>query len=265
MASGRRTSRCCLTLQRWANNLSLLYIPNYVVAGKGRSGTLACAYLLTLEQAPTPPRLQRSYAAAEWAERRAEMLINEVETDEDELPDSSAPPSTTETAPPRGVLNVREIPLTTSPSATLDVPPVDSTSTTPSPTSQSAPKSTSTKSQGSTLESVIALHTSRRMQSAPDASKAKQGVSIPSQRRFLGYWSRLIDGAAPAGMWRINNAKGLEDRQRVRLGTVRVIMRDDASLKQRGMRLFNTILDRAVGGGSDGKKGKGDVWVSLAR
>lgn len=240
-------------------------------AGKGRSGTLACAYLLTLEQAPSPPRLQRSYTAAEWAERRAEMLINEVETDEDELPDSPAPQSATEPVAPSGVLNAKEAPLTASPSPSLNVPPPDSTATALFPTSQTPaksqtpPKSESTKPPGTTLESVIALHTSRRMQTAPDASKGKQGVSIPSQRRFLGYWSRLIEGAAPPGIWHINDAQGLDGRQRVQLGTIRVTMRDDASLKQRGMRFLNTFLDRAVGGGSDGKKGKGDVWVSLAR
>jgi hypothetical protein len=30
------------------------------------------------------------------------------------------------------------------------------------------------------------------------------------------------------------------------------------------MRIINNILDRAVGG-AEGKKGKGDIWVSLAR
>lgn len=115
------------------------------------------------------------------------------------------------------------------------------------------------------------------MQTPRDGGKVKQGVSIPSQRRFLGYWSRLIEGAAPSGMWGINKATdGLpnnvssvdvtaNDKQRVQLATIRVTMRDDASLKQRGMKIVNAFLDRAVGGGSDGKKGKGDVWVSLAR
>ncbi|KAG9104575.1 Telomerase protein component 1 [Ceratobasidium sp. 392] len=241
-------------------------------AGKGRSGTLACAYLLTLEQTPTPPRLQRSYAPKEWAERRAEMLINEVESDEDELPDQSATTSPSETAPPTGILNANDRPTSASPPTTLDVRPSSSISAAPSPTSTAAPKFGSNK-QGSTLESVIALHTSRRMQNSPDPNKAKQGVSIPSQRRFLGYWSRLIDGAAPPGMWGINRLANdrlpidslPNDTQRIRLGTIRVTMRDDASIKQRGMRFLNSVLDRAVGGGAEAKKGKGEVWVSLAR
>ncbi|KAG8694399.1 Telomerase protein component 1 [Ceratobasidium sp. 394] len=56
-----------------------------------------------------------------------------------------------------------------------------------------------------------------------------------------------------------------DDTQRVQLDTIRVTMRDDASLKQRGFRILNSFLDRAVGGGADARKGKGDVWVSLAR
>ncbi|QRV81977.1 Dual specificity phosphatase, catalytic domain [Ceratobasidium sp. AG-Ba] len=235
-------------------------------AGKGRSGTLACAYLLTLEQTPTPPRLQRSYASKEWAERRAEMLIDEVESDEDEVPDPSASKPKTE-MPSTGILNSKNGRLTDSPSATLDIPPTDPASTNPSPVSTNSTK------QATTLESVIALHTSRRMQTSSDPSKVKQGVSIPSQRRFLGYWSRLIEGASPAGMWGINKptsdslpADSLPDAQQlIRLGTIRVTMRDDASLKQRGFRFINSFLDRAVGGGADAKKGKGEVWVSLAR
>ncbi|KAJ1302056.1 hypothetical protein OPQ81_000890 [Rhizoctonia solani] len=236
-------------------------------AGKGRSGTLACAYLLTLEQTPTPPRLQRSYAAKEWAERRAEMLIDEVESDEEDIhqPDvtHSKESNSTKAKEPKGILNAKEAPLTLSPQMTLD-PPANSKSSEASPVSPSP----SVKSKkGSTLESVIALHTSRRMQTPREGGKVKQGVSIPSQRRFLGYWSRLLDGAVPAGMWGINGGSDdAEDRQRVRLDTIRLTMRDDSSVKQRGMKIINSLLDRAVG--NEGKKGKGGslgVACSLRR
>ncbi|KAB5590839.1 Ptenb protein [Ceratobasidium theobromae] len=265
-------------MQEWLAGGEHRVVVLHCKAGKGRSGTLACAYLLTLEQTPTPPRLQRSYAAKEWAERRAEMLINEVESDEEEIPEGSASAPVpgvskeNEPAASKGVLQTKGGPLTQSPSATLDVMSLDSTSSQTSPVSPSPSISKSSAGKkGLTLESVIALHTSRRMQTPPEGGKVKQGVSIPSQRRFLGYWSRLIDGASPAGMWAINKATYSNtdlagaDKQRVRLSTIRVTMRDDASLKQRGMKILNSFLDRAVGGGSDGKKGKGDVWVSLAR
>ncbi|CAE6399262.1 unnamed protein product [Rhizoctonia solani] len=192
------------------------------------------------------------------------MLIDEVESDEEEIHQDDTKTSKTaeSTKPkePKGLLNAKEAPLTVSPSSTLDIP-ANSKSSEPSPVS---PSPSAKAKKGSTLESVIALHTSRRMQTPREGGKVKQGVSIPSQRRFLGYWSRLIDGAAPPGIWTTDEGSNdTENRQRVRLGTIRLTMRDDASVKQRGMKIINSILDRAVG--NEGKKGKGEVWVSLAR
>ncbi|EJT99350.1 hypothetical protein DACRYDRAFT_118087 [Dacryopinax primogenitus] len=59
-------------------------------AGKGRSGTIACAYLLTLEAPPTGPKLQKSMTAKEWAVRRAEELLRLAEEDLEELEDWEA-------------------------------------------------------------------------------------------------------------------------------------------------------------------------------
>ncbi len=56
------------------------------------------------------------------------------------------------------------------------------------------------------LEDVIALHTARRMKGpSKSGQKLKQGVSIPSQRRWLYYWSVVLNARLPAwvlGGWR---------------------------------------------------------------
>ena len=53
-----------------------------LTAGKGRSGTLACSYLLSLEDSPTPPRLERRYSAKQWAKVRADELMQAMPDDE---------------------------------------------------------------------------------------------------------------------------------------------------------------------------------------
>ena len=74
-------------------------------AGKGRSGTLACSYLLTLEEVPTDLRLERSHTRKEWARKRAsEMMaavtsISEHDT-VDAQPEAQASRSETPEAPP---------------------------------------------------------------------------------------------------------------------------------------------------------------------
>lgn len=49
-------------------------------AGKGRTGTLAVAYMLSCGETPTPPKLQRSYTKEQWATRTADRLLEAVET-----------------------------------------------------------------------------------------------------------------------------------------------------------------------------------------
>ena len=124
-----------------------------------------------------------------------------------------------------------------------------------------------------TLEDVLALHTSRRMKapSSPD-KKLKHGVSIPSQRRWLQYWSLVLADASPPGFWSISDPATPKTESRVRLTEIRVRMRELGGVKMNLLRVADKLLEKSNGSRSTGRKGtsvldrgKGPVWISLAR
>ncbi|KAJ7512033.1 hypothetical protein B0H11DRAFT_2151772 [Mycena galericulata] len=199
-------------------------------AGKGRSGTLACTYLLSCDETPRPPVLERSHSASEWAKIRANDVMEAIEHEEDATP----PPLET---------------VTEAQAAEAETP-------------AGAPL----KSLADSLKGVLDLHTARRMKPPGANGKGKQGVSIPSQRRWLHYWALLLAHEAPPHLW---SASPPAPRPKVRLTRVTLRMREAGAMKLQLVRAATAVIDRTSLGKSGSVQaraaGGGHVWVSLAR
>ncbi|KAJ7076063.1 phosphatases II [Mycena belliarum] len=208
-------------MTQWLDGAPERVIVLHCKAGKGRSGTLACTYLLSLVQ----PTLGGSQ---EGARDLAEEVMQAVE--EEEGAEQPALPT-----------------LTESPAA-------------PEPPAADAPKPPPSFTDA--LNGVLDLHTSKRMKPVAAHEKAKPGVSIPSQRRWLHYWAQLLAHEAPHHLWTVP-APPAAQRPKVRLTRITVRMREAGAVKLNLVRAATAVLDRT----SLAKPGAGGgpVWVSLAR
>jgi len=129
-----------------------------VPAGKGRSGTLACAYILSLG----PKQLERCCDLEIWTLVQADLTTEVVS--EEPLAD------------PRSKMERME-------STILDISP------------NKEDKSISGSPRADTVQRVLDLHTARRMKLSDQCTKP--GISIPSQRRWLHYWSLHLRNRMP--------------------------------------------------------------------
>ncbi|TBU41726.1 phosphatases II [Dichomitus squalens] len=212
-------------------------------AGKGRSGTMACAYLLTLDVAPSAPSLERSATEIEKAKSRAEQVMNAVPADGDAAEVIGA---TTQQGEDLVKLELAD-------EGSEDKSKVNA-------------GDASRKDATNSLSHVLDLHTSRRMKrpSSPSA-KLKQGVSIPSQRRWLYYWSLILAHQAPLDFWSVDPAVLARPSPKVRLTQIRLRMRELGGFKANLVRAANALLDSAGKKIDAQSRSSSQVWASLAR
>ena len=192
---------------------------------------MACAYLLTLADLPRPPGATN---VEESAKQRAEDLMNIMPADVD---------ASVNAEPQSDAASSSSDPIKHELSVVSDEP-------------RELPARAST-AQTASLDDVLQLHTAGRMKrpSSPGA-KTKHGVSTPSQRRWLYYWSLLLAHTGPRAFWAPDVRA-----PRVRLTRLVLRMRALSGTKAGLLRAANAFLDRT----GRGKAGGAAVWASLAR
>ncbi|KAG8216489.1 hypothetical protein J3R82DRAFT_6601 [Butyriboletus roseoflavus] len=134
----------------------------------------------------------------------------------------------------------------------------------------------------STLEKVLDLHTSRRMKpslhpsrSHPDvplAKKPKMGISIPSQQRWLFYWSQVLDGKGPPSSRLFlgkDHSETLLDRTpqitKIKLTELAIRMYEPSRIQPHLVQAASVVITGAGKGRGVNESTTGRLWVSLAR
>ena len=181
---------------------------------------MACSYVMSTDEIL---RATKRKDAEEWTEDQVEALISAMPTDDPSVPLTQEAYESTHSAQ-QNVTNLG--------------------------------KGEGRRTASEVLAQVLELHTSKRMKTPSPGEKGKQGVSIPSQRRWLHYWSLLLSHRAPRDFW------ADKPHPKVRITSITLRMKEASAIKNQLIRATNAILDRT---NEKKYKGKGEVWTSLAR
>lgn len=251
--------------------LSTVMRNNFSSAGKGRSGTMACTYLLSLEES-TNIHAQDRYAAKLWAENSTQRSIDVLpDPDEDQVETKKKP-----SLPP----------VFESPSDTAGILDPGETGSPPVSFTDSSSRGNFEVSFTDALKGVLDLHTARRMKPPGEGKRAKQGVSIPSQRRWLNYWALILAHAAPSHLWAeppssvppaltgtlsptpsLSPRSKLASKPKVRLTQIRLRMHEPSAMHNL-VKAANVLLERAARNPpviDSNTHSANQVWASLAR
>ena len=136
----------------------------------------------------------------------------------------------------------------------------------------------SSEPAANTLEKVLDLHTSRRMKSSLYPSryqKPKMGVSIPSQQRWLAYWSQILVGKGPPSLQLLPEKVRLENQEnllnktpqtiKVKLTKLTIRMREPSRMQPHLVQAASVVITSAGKGRGVGQETTGRLWASLAR
>lgn len=239
---------------------------------------IACAYLLSLDDPPVPPELERSYTAEEWAKRCTDETIDPLLAEKH--PVILSPISSQITSPNSGQLPVIQPKLSSLDTQTRR-PGTDvihnkeagffhGSSTSPPTIATSV---STEKSFTNALKDILDLHTARRMKAPIKSTKDMiASVRIPSQLRFLYYWALLLAHEAPKHMWdhqasvlARSQSQALNHsstRPRVYLTQITLRMRDTSKIKASFVQAASVITGKTS---AIGKKSKSRVRASLSK